>query len=185
MSGTSRSLGTGAGRLRRADSGPRPRRPPMQTATVGRYAPFGVCCMEGAMPPPAALRRGVSRLVGPPGIEPGTDGFADSRGFPRARTISSPAAAVDRDLVNRGWGAGRSSLSSRALGVADPRQPPGSLCTFRRCTAGLAQGCRGFPPDGFPEFIPFIRRFSAPAHQLRKHRVTTEARTDESTALTN
>ena len=32
-------------------------------------------------------------------------------------------------------GAGRSSLSSRAL------KPPGSLCTFRRCTAGLAQGC--------------------------------------------
>lgn len=35
----------------------------------------------------------------------------------------------------RWWGAGRSSLSSRAL------QPPGSLCTFRRCTAGLAQDC--------------------------------------------
>ena len=29
VSGTSRSLGTGACRLRRADSGPRPRRPPM------------------------------------------------------------------------------------------------------------------------------------------------------------
>ena len=39
-------------------------------------------------------------------------------------------------LSIRWWGAGRSSLSSRAL------QPPGSLCTFRRCTAGLAQGCR-------------------------------------------
>ena len=24
-----------------------------------------------------------------------------------------------------------------------PRQSPGSLCTFRRCTAGLAQDCRG------------------------------------------
>lgn len=32
-------------------------------------------------------------------------------------------------------GAGRSCLSSRAL------EPSGSLCTFRRCTAGLAQGC--------------------------------------------
>ena len=48
--------------------------------------------------------------------------------FHPARTISSPSAA-------RWWGAGRSSLSSRAL------QPPGSLCTFRRCTAGLAQDC--------------------------------------------
>jgi hypothetical protein len=32
-------------------------------------------------------------------------------------------------------GAGRSSLSSRAL------EPSGSLCTFRRCTDGLAQDC--------------------------------------------
>src|SRR6185437_187558 len=35
----------------------------------------------------------------------------------------------------RWWGAGRSSLSSRAL------KPSGSLCTFRRCTDGLAQDC--------------------------------------------
>ena len=38
-----------------------------------------------------------------------------------------------------GWGAGRSSLSSRAL------KPPGSLCTFRRCTAGSAQDCHQPP----------------------------------------
>ena len=34
-------------------------------------------------------------------------------------------------------GAGRSSLLSRAL------EPSGSLCTFRRCTGGSAQGCHG------------------------------------------
>ena len=56
----------------------------------------------------------------------------------------------------RWWGAGRSSLSSRAL------QPPGSLCTFRRCTAGLAQDRRRPGRCGFPEFIPFlIQRFRA------------------------
>ena len=38
-------------------------------------------------------------------------------------------------LSLRWSGAGGSGLSSRAL------QPPGSLCTFRRCTAGSAQGC--------------------------------------------
>jgi len=45
-------------------------------------------------------------------------------------------------------GAGRSSLLSRAL------EPSGSLCTFRRCTAGLAQGCHRPNREGFPEFIP-------------------------------
>src|SRR6185437_5878004 len=47
------------------------------------------------------------------------------RRFRREWTISSPT-----------WGAGRSSLS---LSAACTRS--GSLCTFRRCTAGLAQGC--------------------------------------------
>jgi hypothetical protein len=41
-----------------------------------------------------------------------------------------------RELARAREGAGRSCLSLRAL-----RQPSGSLCTFRRCTAGLAQGC--------------------------------------------
>ena len=31
-------------------------------------------------------------VVGPPGLEPGTKGFACSEGFPTARTISSPSA---------------------------------------------------------------------------------------------
>ena len=60
------------------------------------------------------------------------------------------------------------SLLSRAL------EPSGSLCTFRRCTGGSAQGCHGRdPPEGFPEFIPSTSRVSA-----RRHRC------DESPALT-
>src|SRR5690606_32001900 len=35
---------------------------------------------------------GPQALVGPPGFEPGTKGFAWSTGFPAARTISSPSA---------------------------------------------------------------------------------------------
>src|SRR5690606_9687037 len=48
------------------------------------------------------------------------------------------AAGVDYLFTRKlpWWGAGRSSLSLRALKLS------GSLCTFRRCTAGLAQGCR-------------------------------------------
>ena len=68
-------------------------------------------------------------------------------------------------------GAGRSCLSSRAL------EPSGSLCTFRRCTAGLAQD-RHQPPkalEGFPEFIPSTRSLSGPRHLFQK---------DESPALT-
>jgi hypothetical protein len=96
------------------------------------------------------LRRGCRRwpettldcgLVGPPGFEPGTKGFAYSACFQPARTISSPTKKTE--------GAGRSSLLSRAL------KPSGSLCTFRRCTAGLAQGCHRPNREGFPEFIPF------------------------------
>src|SRR5206468_1874488 len=71
------------------------------------------------------------------------------------------------------WGAGRSSLSSRAL------EPPGSLCTFPRCSAGLAQDChaclfkmkRG---EGFPEFIPSTARVTPRRHLYK----------DESPALT-
>jgi len=47
--------------------------------------------------------------MGPLGLEPRTKGFAGSRRFRRARTISSPAAC------GRRLGAGRSRLSSRAL----------------------------------------------------------------------
>jgi len=39
---------------------------------------------------------GALDMVGPPGFEPGTKGFAWSKGFPLARTISSPSACCVR-----------------------------------------------------------------------------------------
>ena len=78
---------------------------------------------------------------------------------------------ITRAIAGSREGAGGSSLLSRAL------QPSGSLCTFRRCTAGSAQGCQGLPlkhrPEGFPEFFPFTSRVSARRHHF-----------DESPALT-
>src|SRR6185437_2004824 len=73
------------------------------------------------------------KLVGPLGLEPRTKGFTLPRRFRREWTISSPQR-----------GAGRSSLSLSAL------QRSGSLCTFRRCTAGLAQGCQQHALLRFP-----------------------------------
>jgi len=59
-------------------------------------------------------------------------------------------------------GAGCSCLSLRAL------EPSGSLCTFRRCTAGSAQDChelhRNRQLEGSPEFIPSTVRVSAHRH---------------------
>ncbi len=68
--------------------------------------------------------------MGPVGFEPTTKGFTSPRRFRREWTISSPVRTAR-------VGAGCSSLSSRAL------KPSGSLCTFRRCTGGSAQGCHG------------------------------------------
>src|SRR6516164_1940535 len=99
--------------------------------------------------------------MGPVGFEPTTKGFTLPRCFRREWTISSPAHGYVR------VGAGRSSLLSRAL------EPSGSLCTFRRCTGGSAQGCHGATAEGFPEFIPSTSRVSARRHLI-----------DESPALT-
>ena len=66
--------------------------------------------------------------MGPPGLEPGTKGFTVSIRFRMEWTSSSPSTEL--------LGAGRSSLLLRTLKFS------GSLCTFRRCTAGLAQDCR-------------------------------------------
>jgi hypothetical protein len=74
---------------------------------------------------------------------------------------------ITRMIARSCEGAGGSCLSSRAL------QPSGSLCTFRRCTAGSAQGCHERSLEGFPEFFPFASRVTA-----RRHRF------DESPALT-
>ncbi len=49
-------------------------------------------------------------------------------------------------------------LSDRSI------QLPGSLCTFRRCIAGLAQDRHGPVAEAFPEFTPFTSRLS-----LRRH----------------
>ena len=107
----------------------------------------------------------VSELVGPLGFEPRTKGFTWPRRFRRARTISSPVAPFavwvrDALACHQGhW------------------KPSGSLCTVRRCTAGLAQD-RHQPPkalEGFPEFIPSTRTLSGPRHLSQK---------DESPALT-
>ena len=73
----------------------------------------------------------------------------EPRRFRREWTISSPLAA--RSIR----GAGRSCLSLSAL------KRSGSLCTFRRCTAGLAQGChRPCGPKG-------SLNSSRPLHTLR------------------
>jgi len=66
-----------------------------------------------------------------PGFPPGADYLITRHG---RRWVSwSAARARDAQACHQGHSAWRT-----------PRQPPGSLCTFRRCTAGLAQGCRGF-----------------------------------------
>jgi len=71
-----------------------------------------------------------------------TDWWAHQDSNLEPRDSRGPKVSLWRGLslhpprVACGWGAGRSSLLWRAL------KPSGSLCTFRRCTAGLAQGCR-------------------------------------------
>ncbi len=51
-------------------------------------------------------------------------------------------------------------LSDRSI------QLPGSLCTFRRCIAGLAQDRHGPAAEAFPEFTPFTSRLSLRRHHL-------------------
>ncbi|MEO7433534.1 MAG: hypothetical protein ABIR62_16295 [Dokdonella sp.] len=52
---------------------------------------------------PAVAKRGTTELVGPPGLEPGTKGFAYSGSFPTGADY-----LFTRSF--RWWGAGRSSL---------------------------------------------------------------------------
>jgi len=68
------------------------------------------------------------KLVGLEGLEPSTKGFTHPRHFCREWTISSPSSGECQ-------GAGSSCLLLRTL------ESSGSLCTFRECTPGLAQGC--------------------------------------------
>ena len=87
-------------------------------------------------------------VVGPVGLEPTTKGFT-------LPAVSGGSGLSLHPSSCLGWGAGRSRLSLRALKLS------GSLCTVRRCTAGLAQGCRRITRCGFPEFIPSTSRLVA------------------------
>src|SRR5688572_26567283 len=100
-------------------------------------------------------------IVGPLGFEPRTKGFTLPQRFRRERTISSPSHAVRwvRDALACHQGHSK---------------PSGSLCTFRRCTGGSAQGCHESLLEGFPEFVPSTSRVTT-----RRHRFI-----DESPALT-
>ena len=76
-----------------------------------------------------AFRLGAEGNVGPLGFEPRTKGFAWPRRFRRERTISSPAPEPGVWV--------RDALACHQGHF----EPSGSLCTFRRCTAGSAQDC--------------------------------------------
>ncbi len=109
---------------------------------------------------PAGIRTQDQGIHSAPAFPPGVDYlFTRERGTPPVVTHSIRV------------GAGCSCLSLRAL------EPSGSLCTFRRCTAGSAQDCHELDCDpqleGSPEFIPSTVRVSAPRHLF-----------DESPALT-
>ena len=84
-------------------------------------------------------------MVGPPGLEPGTNGFTDSERFRPARTISSPVTRVATRVRDARAALSAAYLLLRTLDLDHPvdgfHQTSGSLCTFRQCTAGLAQGC--------------------------------------------
>src|SRR6266513_2279111 len=115
----------------------------------GRPGPMKIPPLRGSSCGPGRIRTYDQGIHLAPAFPPGVDYL-----FTRARPVRV--------------GAGCSSLLSRAL------EPSGSLCTFRRCTGGSAQGCHGIThPEGFPEFIPSTSRVSA-----RRHLV------DESPALT-
>ena len=125
---------------------------------------------------PGRIRTYDQGIHSAPAFPPGVDYLFTRAPHDAPREIS-PAAAAERtsNCQTRNFagarqvrvGAGRSSLLSRAL------EPSGSLCTFRRCTGGSAQGCHDREAEGFPEFIPSTSYVS-----VRRHRV------DESPALT-
>src|SRR3989344_1198808 len=105
-------------------------------------------------------------MVGPLGLEPRTKGFTVPRCFQQEWTISSPTSRRFTARIVRARDAQR--LSLRTL------KSSGSLCTFQKCTPGLAQGYRQPNCYGFPEFIPFISHLSVRTHHC-----------DESPALTS
>ena len=107
-----------------------------------QFREMGVAFVAGAAERPAhsvgaGLRGAALRVVGPVGLEPTTKGFT-------LPAVSGGSGLSLHPSSCLGWGAGRSRLSLRALKLS------GSLCTVRRCTAGLAQGCRRASALRFP-----------------------------------
>src|SRR5688572_23744167 len=88
-------------------------------------------------------------MVGPAGFEPATKGFTVTPMFPkgvdylftRAREKILALGGV-RDAL--ACYQGRSEIAPE-VGPPVRAPPSGSLCTFQRCTAGLAQDCHAFP----------------------------------------
>ena len=80
------------------------------------------------------------KLVGPPGLEPGTNGFTIPDRIDRF--WETRLFSIGVDYLTAPKGAGRSCLLLRTLDDTNDLQSSGSLCTFRRCTPGLAQDCR-------------------------------------------
>jgi hypothetical protein len=134
--------------------------------------------------------------MGPLGFEPRTKGFAVPRDFPRERTISSPSRVPNERSVRAvGCGTLLPVIKGTRTGRSrDAVQPPGSLCTFRRCTAGSAQDrhravrCGSLAravadPEGFPEFVPSTARVTPRRHRPGR-RAMRDGADDESPALT-
>jgi hypothetical protein len=105
-------------------------------------------------------------MVGPAGFEPATKGFTSVPMFPKGVDyLFTRAEQVAGGGVRDALACNQGRLASDP---EDRGQPSGSLCTFRRCTAGLAQGCHGASraagercAEGFPEFIPSTSRLVA------------------------
>jgi hypothetical protein len=92
---------------------------------------------------------GRRKSVGPAGFEPAT------KGFTQPAVSGGSGLSHHPRLIRQGCPLGRGTLSPVIKGARALAHPSGSLCTFRWCTAGLAQGCRRPKRFGFPEFIPF------------------------------
>jgi len=114
---------------------------------------------------------------GPAGIRTQNQGIHSAPRFPAGVDYLFTLARVPRG----GTPFGRGTLSPVIKGTRARAQPPGSLCTFRRCTAGLAQGChrirRRGPGQG-------SLNSSRPLRALPREGTFPTRRVDESPALT-
>ena len=98
------------------------------------------------------------KLVGPPGLEPGTNGFTLSRFFNRVRTISSPSPA---NCAALGSGTLMPVIKSTRCFITEAtRSQVVSAPSDSVLPAWLRIAGRVKRDYGFPEFIPFILTFS-------------------------